>query len=509
MDNLIGGKIFRNTLLFIILAEILSFLGYYNQTVNFGAFFIIIILVLILSLYRLEYGLYVLLAELLAGSFGYLFYFEANGFKISIRVALWLIIMSVWLAKTIIRLAKTKRLELDFFRSPYLFYFLALFIFIALGAINGLLKNNSLSNIFFDFNNWLYFSLIFLFFSVLRNNNLKIIKQIFLGAIIWLGLKTIILAYVFSHNFGLFALDLYLWTRRSGLGEITQVIPGFNRIFMQSHIFVLIGFFVFLFYSLKDITDNANKIVMPGSTRHPENLFLKKILDSSLPVRPTCPAGRQAGSVAGTTKYLVALVLFLSVIIISFSRSFWLGLAAGGLFIWLAAIFKLKINFKKFIIFNSLAAASVILGLALSFFIIKFPYPETAGNFDAASLLSERATRIIGEAGASSRWQLLPPLWQKIKAAPILGQGFGATVTYKSSDPRVLAENPKGEYTTYALEWGWLDVWLKLGIFGLLAYLVLFIKIIYDGFKMGSRASLSLAAGLIVISAVNIFSPYV
>ncbi len=89
-----------------------------------------------------------------------------------------------------------------------------------------------------------------------------------------------------------------------------------------------------------------------------------------------------------------------------------------------------------------------------------------------------------------------------------MGSGFGATVTYQSSDPRLVAASANGLYTTYAFEWGWLDVWLKLGIFGLLAYLALFAKIIFNGLKIGGYLSLSLATGLAVLIAVNIFSPY-
>lgn len=466
--------IIKNTLLFIILAEILSFLGYYYQLVNFISFFAITILVLILSLYRLEYGLFALLAELFIGSFGYLFYFENHGLKISIRLALWLIIISVWLAAAIIKLTKTKKLELDFFRSSYLPYFLVLFIFIAGSVINGFFKNNPLNNIFFDANNWLYFLLVFPIFSVLpADNNLKIIKQIFLTSIGWLSFKTIILAYIFSHNFNFFILDLYLWVRRSGVGEITQVVPGFSRIFMQSHIFVLIGFFILLFYLLKNLKEK--QVVLT----------------------------KQNFSLIGLS------ALLLSTILISFSRSFWLGLAVGGLFVWLVAIFKLKIKLKRFAVFNLAVLSIIILSLGLTAAVIKFPYPASSGGFDATNLLSERATKITNEAGVSSRWRLLSPLWQKIKTAPILGQGFGATVTYKSHDPRILAANFKGEYTTYAFEWGWLDVWLKLGIFGLLAYLILLVKIISDGLRISSHYSLALAAGLVVILVVNIFSPYI
>lgn len=489
MPENIFTKNLKLAFLFIILAEILSFLGYYYHLVNFAAFFAIIILVLILSLYKPAYGLFILLTELLIGSFGYLFYFENGGLKISLRLALWLIIMSVWLAGEVIKLAKTKKLELNFFRSLYLSYFSILFIFIAWGVVNGFLENNSVNNIFFDANNWLYFLLVFPIFSVwLADDNLKTIAQIFMASVSWLSLKTLILAYIFSHNFGFFALDLYLWVRRSGAGEITEVAPGFSRIFMQSHIFVLIGLVILLFYLLM-------------------NVIARSAGDGG-----SLPLGRLGVARNDKKELLISfslLILYLTTIIISFSRSFWLGLAAGGLFAWLVIIFKLKINLKKFIIFNLTALSAVILSLTLTFLIIKFPYPRPPAGLNAADLLSERTAQITNEAGAASRWQLLPRLWQKIENAPILGRGFGVTVTYKSSDPRILAVSLKGEYTTYAFEWGWLDVWLKLGIFGLLAYLILFIKIIADGLKISSTNSLALAAGLIVLLAVNIFSPYV
>ena len=133
------------------------------------------------------------------------------------------------------------------------------------------------------------------------------------------------------------------------------------------------------------------------------------------------------------------------------------------------------------------------------------------GGFTATALLSERVSQITGEAGVSSRWALLPELWDKIKQAPILGQGFGSIITYQSSDPRVLQSSPTGEYTTYAFEWGWLDIWLKLGLFGLIAYLSLVGKIIVDGIfrnKAKDKIIYGLTIGIAVISAVSIFSPY-
>jgi len=481
MADLYKNKNFRNTFFLIFLAELLSFLGYYNSGVNSLGFFILALATMFVAFFEIEYGLYILLTELFIGSFGYLFYFETEGLNISIRIAFWLIIMSVWLAKVIIGAIKTKKLTADFFRLNGLAPFVALIIFIAWGLVNGLINGNSLSNIFFDFNNWLYFLLIFPIFSIFKNDDqLKTIKSIFLASTTWLSAKTIFLAYVFTHNLGGLDLEIYRWMRVDRLGEITTTSAGFSRIFMQSQIFVLIGFFIILFYLLKTIAEKNTS----------QKKFLLNIPGNLL-------------------KQLGLLTLFLSTIIISFSRSYWLGLLAGGVFVWLVILFKLKIKFKQFIFYNSIILFIVILSLILTTVAVKFPYPYVFGGFNPADILSQRLTQVTGEAGASSRWQLLPPLWQKINTSPILGRGFGATVTYKTSDPRVLENRPDGLYTTYSFEWGWLDVWLKLGLFGLLAYLFLFIKIIRDSLKINSYLALSLSAGLVVLAIVNIFSPYI
>ena len=98
----------------------------------------------------------------------------------------------------------------------------------------------------------------------------------------------------------------------------------------------------------------------------------------------------------------------------------------------------------------------------------------------------------------------------KIKEHPILGSGFGAQVSYRSSDPRVLAQNPDGLYTTYAFEWGWLEHWIKFGIigFGLMIVIV---------WRLGERIlktpapdwmRYGLFASLIALAVTHIFTPY-
>ena len=151
------------------------------------------------------------------------------------------------------------------------------------------------------------------------------------------------------------------------------------------------------------------------------------------------------------------------------------------------------------------ALVSFILAIAM----ILAATPRLAGNLD---------NQIIGrvgdkkEAALVSRWLLLPEIIKEIRQNPISGQGFGATVTYTSRDPRILENEASGLYTTYAFEWGYLDIWLKIGFLGLIAYLFLMYKIIYTnivaGLKSDGEIYLGIAASCLFLAIVNIFTPY-
>lgn len=457
-------------ILYIFLFELISLVGYVFPDVRQISFLILALLFLIVSIKDLKWGLFILLIELFIGSKGYLFYFEHGDFILSIRIAFWLIIMSIWFTRSIFNLQSS----IINFKKILTPYFAIFFLFLGWGLLNGYLRNNELSNVFFDFNNWLYFSLIFPIFSSLKTKeDFKELWDIFLATIIWLSLKTFLLLYFFSHNIPGTIEMLYKWVRTTGVGEITLIEGGFYRIFIQSQIYNLVAFFIFLFLTTKQYFKNKkNKILIT---------------------------------------YYSLLVINLAIIILNFSRSFWAGLIVGLILfiIFLFWHYNWKFAFKSI--------GGLILTFILSFVlivaIVKFPFPNPLGGFSTGDLLKERASQLTDEAAVSSRWNLLPELWSEIKQSPILGQGFGATVTYISNDPRVREQNMTGEYTTYAFEWGWLDIWLKLGLLGALVYIALLLKIIWDGFKLflnnkENILALSLVMAIIVLCAVHFFTPY-
>ena len=453
----------------LFLLETLSFLAYLFPGWQIIVFALLTLGFLVLASYRLEWGVLILLSELFIGSKGYLFALNIGSLSLSIRIVFWLIVLAVWLVKFFRTWLVTKHCPLEDWRKikvVKIYYWLAIFAF--WGLMNGFWHHQSFSNLFFDFNGWIFFLLIFPLYSIfgassVRKKNITNLKLVFWSSIIWLSIKTLFFLYVFSHN--LYGLEsLYLWLRKTGVGEITAAGGGFWRVFFQSHIYIVFGWLLLL-------VDLARNLQARVSRRQIIN------------------------------KLLLGTLLF-SAIIVSFSRSFWLGIIAALLF--LAIVFWHKWGFKKILINAGLWLVMLLASLLLMVLVIKFPVPKSVGSFNL-NMLSNRVDLTGGESAISSRWALLSALQVELTEAPFWGQGFGATVTYKSSDPRVLASTADGSYTTFAFEWGYLDIWLKLGLLGLLTYLFLLFFLFKQGIKQGR---LGLAAGILALAAINIFTPY-
>lgn len=469
-------KIFYFFIVFLAF-ESLSFLGYLFPVVREIGFFLIAVATIILSLKNLKYGLMLALAELIAGGKGYLFYFEYGGTMVSLRIAIFLAIMAVWVfiaSKKLFAsrgqiLAKLRPLE-----KSFLPYFMVLLAFCAWGAINGLLRGNGFANVFFDSNGWLFFFLVFPAYQAFKKDQeaTSTFPSLFVAGLSAMALKTFFLEFIFSHKIYIILEPVYRWVRTSGVGEITIMDSGFTRVFLQSQIFALFTFFIL--------------IVILNELKITRRIFFTK--DKQV-VGPA---------------FFFFLVLIISIILISFSRSFWL--ASTIVFaLYIIFTFKkkgLKKTLKSLLLISSATAVSLLLITA----IIKFPYPHPS-DVRFTDALSERASALAGEAAVSSRQELWPKLLEQIKEAPILGKGFGATVTYKTGDPRTLASSADGLCTTYAFEWGWLDTWLKLGFLGAIFYLFLMSMITIQGFKSSSLA-FSLSLGLILLGVVNFFTPY-
>ncbi len=462
-------KMQKNILIYLgafALIEIFSYLSLGFPVLNQILFAIIFLAGLGLSIYKLEYGLLAALGELLIGSMGHLYVVNLGNYSITIRMALWFSILVVFAIKFIWQLVIDKKggkylQTLKNFSAGK--YFLLLAIFVVIGFINALLRGHSFGLIFSDINSWFYYLLIFPAVVVYGEDNKSIfnnLKTIFIAGAIWLSLKTSILLYIFTHNLSI-APNIYLWLRKTLVGEMTPTLSGWPRIFIQGQIYSGIALFLTFWLNLKKLKNST--VVMLGA-------------------------------------------LFSSALLISFSRSFWVALIVSIIFS-LIIVWRF-FSFRKVVTAAIWFALSFALGFALIYLVAIFPYP-TPGKFNA-DFISRVSNS--SESALTSRWSLLPVLINEIKKEPFLGQGYGATITYISSDPRVLEKNPSGEYTTYAFEWGYLDLWLKIGLLGLLAYLILLIYLIKNALANGQKNNdylqFGLAVGFVFLAVTHLFTPY-
>jgi O-antigen ligase len=477
------SKIINKNLWKIILAifviELFSLISFKLAWLS-GIFFVLILTgVALFTLYNLKYGLYIALIELMIGSYGYLFYLQLPGFKMPIRLGIFLTLFVIWLIKYF-----NWRKYIQLLKKDRLVQNLAIFIiFLLIGIINGYLHGNGLKNIFFDVNGYLYFGLFFIFLEVFQSKKQVIeFLQIFIASLTYLTFKIFLTLYFFTHGFNWLTDLFYTWIRDTRVGEITWAGGSFYRIFIQSQIYSLIGVFI------------TSLIIIKFYKKQPNFKLLLK-----------------------NKKFQLFFGLFIIIqtsILISFSRSFWLGGFVGAIVLFVYLIILYKNQIKKLAKTIGILLLGAILSIILMITIVNFPIPEP-GIFSADTLKNRFTT---GDAAASSRWNLLPVLLEQNKKAPFFGTGFGTTVDYQTEDPRIKNEqNPQGWVTTFTFEWGYLDTITEIGILGLLVYLLLIIQIFWRGFIFILKYSkdtiikqihIGLLIGLIALLVTHAFSPY-
>ncbi|PLX25553.1 hypothetical protein C0580_02425 [Candidatus Parcubacteria bacterium] len=327
------------------------------------------------------------------------------------------------------------------------------------GLASAYYNDYPINDVFKDANAYLYLMYLPIWYQIYQKKYLQNIIIILQTAAVVVSVKTLIIFNIFVHDYSFLDTNsIYKWIRDTRTGEVTPFESNFVRVFMQSQIYVLAAWFVTL---IKYIEGFKNK-----------NNFL-------------------------------LLSLFSSALIISLSRSFWLGGVVAIIFLFISLFLyqrRLPHLFVYLIILGSILAGFVFTDLL-------YNLPK----YNSLNIFTQRKVD-SSEAAVSSRQALLPVMWDAIKEQPIIGHGFGKQLTYQSSDPRIKnLDNPEGNYTTYSFEWGWLDQWLKAGAI-FVACFMLWVLLIYkrslnliNHYPEVAFISVTLISYLIFI---HIFSPY-
>lgn len=467
------NKTFKITFLIIVIIETFSFLGNNIEIINTILFFLIILATLLLSIWKLEIGFWIIAAELFIGSFGYLFSFDINEFRISIRLAIFVSVLIGFMVNVI----RTRRVI--FFKSSVFKSWILLMIIFIMGIIIGIINDNNLKNIFFDFNAYLFFGLILIAFQVINSwSRINKLIQILFAAIATIGIKTIFLLFYFSHilNESLFKM-MYRWIRDTRVGEISPVIQNYYRIFFQGHIWAMftaiIIFLILILLKRKDISKKNYKIL-----------------------------------------WWIGIVSSI-ILIISFSRSLWLATVLSFILIFLYLLLKERFSWNKIFKISAFILLIIIIDLTLITAIVNVKIPKLGGGgVSIATLVKDRISD-TSESAVISRFELLTPLTNKFFDKPIIGSGFGTEVSFKSADPRTENIND-GIYTTYSFEWGYLDILVKIGLLGLLVYFYFIFQIFKNGIEILKSANnkeeyvitLGLIFCMVALLITHITTPY-
>ncbi len=430
-------------------------------------------------------GIALQVVELILGSKGYLFVISIGGFALSFRIALFVVICAVTLSHMI------RDREIRFFTHfAYWKHFVVMAAVLLVSVLIALMNGNSLSALFFDANGYLFLALIFPVTQAIRTREeWEQVFRVGLAATVWVMVKTVFILLCFSQPgiVGTGLVPLYKWIRNSGVGEITPQAGGFTRIFLQNQIYVLL----------------LSIGLLP--------LFIQRFeIDRGVKQLLTPHRGWWKANTAVVALFFL-LISALTVVLISFSRSFWFAAAVAIVtlsFVLLADRFSWQ-RFGSLALAAVVYGVSVVLAYGLLLGIVNLEIPGFPKS-NIGDLLGSRLGNLSGEAAAASRWQQLPPLKAAIKEHPVFGSGIGRQVTYISNDPRIRQKSPDGTYTTYAFEWGYLDFVLKFGILGTLLFLAPLLIFAHDLWRNRTVNVyfLPLIGAFIALAATHMFTPY-
>jgi O-antigen ligase len=456
------GKTFHLVLAGIFSVHLLSF---FIRGTAFEPWILLVIglAALVLSWKNLRTGLMLAFAELFVGGHGHLLHAEVGDLPvISLRIALFAAVMLAWLG---LALFKKRRPKWSQWRDiPWAI----LAVVVAVAGIQGFLFQSA-GFAFDDANGYLFIAYLLPIISVKWSGaGKRDWLQVLGGSVAWMAGFTLLLSYLFTHLPGKMLAHLYTFVRDARLAEVTlQVLDNgafFYRVFMQSQFYLLIGIFLVLAF-----------------------LWMKKK--------------------AILWQEFTLLAILGAAAWISLSRSFLIGFA-GGIILLTFFAWKTRKSWGRWFGRGMLMATALFAGIAIATLTVVIPLPERPDLTDASFYQTSADTG--REAGVASRWALLTPMMETIYDRPIFGSGFGTEVTYTTDDPRIIEETG-GEYTTYRFEWGYQDIWLKMGLFGLIAFAILFYAY-WRALKSSGKNQLWLAfgfaAGMVFLFAAHIFSPY-
>lgn len=229
----------------IVLAlEITSTLTIFHPLANSVATIALGLCVFFLAWKKPTTALGLLTLELLIGSKGGLLQFGSINGRVIFTGAFFIgWILNVWKKRS-----PRDFVEILFSRKATL----ALFVLIIFATIRGVVLGNA--DVLHDANAWFYLVMLFPVVDIARRESgiAHRLVPIFFVGVFWLAAETLILEILFSRGFATLASPVYLWIRRTGVGEITPIVDGAFRVFLQSQIYAVAGWLIAFGFWMKE-----------------------------------------------------------------------------------------------------------------------------------------------------------------------------------------------------------------------------------------------------------------
>ncbi|MBI2476969.1 hypothetical protein HYV72_02230 [Candidatus Uhrbacteria bacterium] len=275
------GRVFHTTLIGLILIDIVSFATLNTQAEVF--LFVLLALAAIgVALFKPEWLLPIVFAELISTSNGHGLNIELFGISVGIRMVLF----AIALAATCVRVMRSRE---SVWPSSLRLGGILLVILFVYATVSGFLRGYDVRDVYLDANG--YFAIGYIWIaSVWTTTALSrhALYEACAAAVMWVAMKTLLFVFAFGHLHPVTLDPLYRWIRDTRLGEITLQVGNVYRVFLQSQWFLVPSALVTTAYIL---------------------------FSEQRSVRETAPR--------------IALILFASSLLISLSRSYWIGLIAG------------------------------------------------------------------------------------------------------------------------------------------------------------------------------------
>lgn len=410
---------------------------------------------------HLDHGISLAFLELFSNPHGILVSHEVFGVNVSLRMAIFAGVMLGWVGAL---LTKNARLN---FKHPAWNIFVPLLGAVIIGWCVGLVRRST-GEVFSDGNAYLYLAYLLPILSIQWTGTAKsALLQVLTAGALWNAGLSFVLLFMFTHLQGDILSLTYTFFRDLRVAEITLLDSGAYRIFIQSQLFTIIfGFFLAAM------------------------VWVKKDL----------------------WKVLILGGLVYATVALGLSRSFWVGLVPTILFALVILYVQHKPTIKTGVKYIAAHSASMVIGMAMILTVALLPMPGlTISGGDLLDSFTERTSE-EEDVAISSRWNLLGPMGEAIQEQPLLGHGFGKAITYITDDPRAREINPSGEWTVVAMEWGWLELWIKMGALGVIGFLYagyMLIKHLWAYQKTEyAWLGLALSSMIMFIFATHMFSPY-